>query len=304
MRITDATLSNSFLRNLNRNLNQMQKYQNQLSSGKEVSKSSDNPMLVSKIMSLENNIMQNEQYNTNIKDSIGWVQTQDSALAGVTAGLQRIRDLIIYGANETLDTIDREAIKAEVAMEVEGIADVLNTNFDGRYIFAGQTTTTKPYSIVGNTLTYNEAANQGADKNIFREISKGVIIEIDTVGSSITSTDTATTEDLGELMNNIILALENGDTNALSGDILKDMDKHLENVIGVRSKVGATTNRLEAAESRNVSENLNLETLFSERAHIDIAEKYMEYSVMKTVYQASLSAGAMILQPSLLDYLR
>lgn len=138
MRITNKTLTSNYLRNLNRNLAQMQKYHNQLSSFKEVSKPSDNPMLVSKIMSLKDNIAANEQYNTNISDSLGWTQTQDTALNDVSRTLNRIRDLMIYGANGSLSDTDRAAIKDEVEMQMGQLVDVLNTNFDGRYIFAGQ----------------------------------------------------------------------------------------------------------------------------------------------------------------------
>ena len=304
MRITNSTLTTNFLRNISRNLKQMQKYQNQLSSGKEVTKPSDNPMLVSKIMDLNNNIMQNKQYNTNISDAIGWVETQDSALGGVTANLQRIRELIVYGANGTLADTDRAAIRDEVAMEVDGLADVLNTNFDGRYIFGGQKTMSKPFEVVDGTLAYAS----GDNSNIKREISNGVTVELITDGNKLTSVDLGKTspgnENLGELLKNILNAMETGNTDSLSGDLLGDIDQHLDNVIRVRSSVGAINNRLEAAQSRNVAENINLTSLLSKREDIDIAEKYMEYSVMSTVYQASLSAGAKILQPSLLDYLR
>ena len=307
MRITNSTLSTNYMRNLNRNLAQMQKYQNQLSSGKEVSKPSDNPLLVSKIMDLNNNILQNKQYNTNISDSLGWVETQDGALSGVNSTLNRIRDLMIYGANGSLSETDRAAINDEVKMKIEEIADVLNTNFDGRYIFAGQKTTSKPFSVNGGVLTY--ITGNGADKNISREISKGVTIELVTDGSNITSASGTTVgnEDLGKLLDNISKALEGGtqdDIAKLSGGLLGDIDKHIDNVLQVRSKVGAITNRLEAAKARNESENINLNSLLSKREDIDVAEKYMEYSVMKTIYQASLSVGAQILQPSLLDYLR
>ena len=64
MRITNNTMTTTFMRNLNRNLSQMQKYHNQLSSGKLVSKPSDNPLLVAKIMDLNNfdeNILTNEE---------------------------------------------------------------------------------------------------------------------------------------------------------------------------------------------------------------------------------------------------
>ncbi|WP_303863919.1 flagellar hook-associated protein FlgL [Alkalibaculum bacchi] len=290
MRITNQTLNKNYLRNLNKNLQKMQKYQNQIASEQEVSRPSDDPLLVSKIMSLENNILQNEQYNTNISNTLGWVQTQDTALNDVTATLQRVRELIIYGANGTLSDTDRNAIKDEVEMKVGQLADILNTNFDGRYIFGGQNTTEKPFDP---NLTYVADDHN----NITREISKGVTIDIMTDGSEIT-------KDLGILLSNIVTAMDNGETDLLSGKYLGDIDEHLDNVIRIRSQIGAVYNRLESAKDRNETENLNLKSLLSQRQDIDVAEKYMEFSNMKAVYQASLSVGAQILQPSLLDYLR
>src|SRR5690554_1296861 len=128
MRITDKVLNDNFLRNLSRNLNQVSKYQNQLSSGKIVSRPSDDPLLVAKIMSMDINISQNQQYNNNITASLGWVKTQDTALADATSTLQRIKDLIIYGSNGTLSDIDRQAIVAEVKMKADELSDILNTN--------------------------------------------------------------------------------------------------------------------------------------------------------------------------------
>lgn len=310
MRITNSTLSTNYMRNLTRNLEQMQKYQNQLSSGKEVSKPSENPLLVSKIMDLSNNILQNEQYNTNISDSIGWVRTQDGALNNVNGTLNRIRDLMIYGSNGSLSDTDRLALSDELGMKVQELADTLNTNFDGRYIFSGQKTLTMPFSMTGpdnDTLTY--ITDPGADKNLTREISKGVTVELLTAGGDIITTsgtsESGANNNLGDLLSNVLAALKvGGDTTKLGGDYLADIDKHIDNVLQFRSKIGAIDNRLEAAEARNVSENLNLNTILSKREDIDIAEKYMEFSVMKSVYQASLAVGGQILQPSLLDYIR
>lgn len=296
MRITNNVLNNTFLRNLSRNLKQMQKYHNQLTSGKEVTRPSDNPLLVAKIMDMDNNIMQNEQYNSNISDTLGWVQTQDTALSDATKTLQRVKDLMIYASNGSLSETDRLAIKDEVEMQVEHLGDVLNTNFDGRYIFAGQKTTTRPFEIGDGGLEY-----EGDDKNITREIATGVTIDLITKGSEITTVDD---QDLGVLLGQVIKAIEEGDVEKLSNEYLGDMEKHIDNVVRVRTQIGAINNRLEAAKERNEAENLNLKAVLSEKEDIDIAEKYMEYSVMATVYQASLSVGAKILQPSILDYLR
>lgn len=306
MRITNGTLTNNFLRNLSKNLKQMEKYQNQLSSGKEVSRSSDNPMLVARIMSLDNTIMQNEQYNSNIQDTISWVKTEDSALSGISSTMLRVRELIVYGSNGTLSDIDRSSIEDEMNMLVEELGENLNTNFDGRYIFGGQKTNNPPFQITQNSAGANILAYNGDNNNITREIAKNVTVDIISDGSKLNtanSTSNAANSDLGTLMGKIITALSDNDLEALSGELLGDIDEHVDNVIRVRSKVGAIYNRLEAAKERNETENLNMTELLSEREDIDIAEKVMEYNVMVSVYQSSLSAGAKVLQPSLLDYI-
>lgn len=302
MRITNNTLTGNYLRNLNRNLKAMQKYQNQLSSGKEVSRPSDNPMLVARIMQLDSNVRMNEQYEKNISDALGWTDTADGALNVVTSTLQRARELIIYGANGTLSETDRSALKDEVDTLQGQLMQVLNTNYDGRYIFGGQKTTEPPFAIVDEKLTYVSKDYS----NIEREISRGVNITIPTNGNGITVTNEIIGEnaDIGFLFKEISKALDSGNTEDLSGKLLGDIDKHLDNTIRFRSKMGAVYNRLESAKERNAAENLSMTELLSKSEDIDLAEKMMEFSTMRTVYQASLQTGAQILQPSLLDYIR
>ena len=302
MRITNNTLTGNYLRNLNRNLKAMQKYQNQRSSGKEVSRPSDNPMLVARIMQLDSNVRMNEQYEKNISDALGWTDTADGALNVVTSTLQRARELIIYGANGTLSETDRSALKDEVDTLQGQLMQVLNTNYDGRYIFGGQKTTEPPFAIVDEKLTYVSKDNS----NIEREISRGVNITIPTNGNGITVTNEIIGEnaDIGFLFKEISKALDSGNTEDLSGKLLGDIDKHLDNTIRFRSKMGAVYNRLESAKERNAAENLSMTELLSKSEDIDLAEKMMEFSTMRTVYQASLLTGAQILQPSLLDYIR
>ncbi|MFH5834871.1 flagellar hook-associated protein FlgL [Proteiniclasticum sp. C24MP] len=305
MRITNNTLTGNYLRNLNRNLKQMQKYQNQLSTGKEISKPSDNPILVARVMGLDNNIRTNEQYGRNIDDSLGWTDTADGAMNEITSVVQRARELVVYGANGSLSDTDRLALRDEVEMLKGQMVQMLNTNYDGRFIFGGQKTTEPPFSIgADDKMTYAGGKNADGEGLISREIAQGVSIHIESDGSQITTADDAITKDFGALLDNVILAMENGDTDSLSGELLGDMDAHLDNVIRFRSKMGAVYNRLEAAKERNASESLSMTELLSKSEDIDLAEKMMEFSMMSTVYQASLSTGAKILQPSLLDYIR
>ncbi|OLS01540.1 flagellar hook-associated protein FlgL [Tissierella creatinophila] len=304
MRITNNTMNNAFINNLNKNLKNMQKAQEQLTSLKKVSKPSDDPLLVGKILSMKDNIKQNEQYNSNISESQGWVQTQDTALADVTKTMNRIRDLIVYGANGSLAQKDRDAITDEVKMKVGEIKEILNTNFDGRYIFGGQKTGTAPFEEgVDGKLQY-----VGSDEDIEREISQGVIIKLKTNGGDITTIKGEPSPDkdqtLGDFLQEVVGAMDKGETDKLSNDLLAKADKFIDNILRVRSSIGAVDNRLEAAQERNKSENINLTSVLSSKEDIDIAEQYMKYTMMSTAYQTSLSVGAKILQPSLLDYLR
>lgn len=285
------------------------KAQEQATSGKAVSRPSDNPLLVGKILSMRDNIKQNEQFNSNISDAIGWVQTQDTALNDVSGTMNRLRDLIIHGATDTLSPTDRLAIRDEVESTVQELKQVLNTNFDGRYIFGGQETTEPPFGKVtpGDPEIIEHLHYNGDDANIKRNIAQGVTIEIPTIGSNITQLNEGKGEgeDLGKFLNEVIAALEDGgNTGDLSNKLLKQADGFIDNILQVRSKLGATHNRLEAAEERNTSENINLKEVLSEKEDVDLAESYMNYIMLTTAYQSSLSMGAKILQPSLLDYLR
>lgn len=305
MRVTDSLMSKSFLRNLSANTSNVMKYQNQLSTLKEVSKPSDDPLKVSKILDLNNSIIQNDQYKTTINDAIQWTNVQDSALSSATESMQRIKTLIQYSANDTLSSEDRQANKAEIESEIQGTVDALNTNFGGRYVFAGMNTTEKPFAIDKDDageitgITYNNDKDTGHG-NLSREIAPGVSVELSTDGRNFMNTNGS--EDLGTFFSKALKALDEDDTEGLS-NLLSRADQEIENIVSNRSKTGSVFNRLTATLERNDSEKLNLKTMLSENQDIDLAEKYMQFTMEKSAYQAALSMGTKILDTSILDYL-
>ena len=60
---------------------------------------------------------------------------------------------------------------------------------------------------------------------------------------------------------------------------------------------------MESAQAKNEDENLNMTDILSKTEDIDFTEKTMEYSIMQTVYMASLQTGAKVLPKTILDYL-
>lgn len=301
MRVTNKTMLNNYLQNLNRNLNQMAKSQNQLSSGKEISKPSDDPFAVTRSMSLHTSINQNNQYLRNIEDSLGWVDMTDSALGGIGDILNRVRELTIKGANGSLSGTDRKAIQDEMEQLVGQVAQIGNSNYDGRYIFGGQKTTEAPFKVGEEGYILEYTGDQGKLK---REISQNVTMEVNVPGDWIMEGKNAIGDSLSKTLKEIVEALDTGDNSQLGGELLGKLDGHIDNLLSLRSEVGAKSNRLEAAQTKNKDETLSMTELMSKTEDIDIAEKTMQHLMMQNVYMASLATGAKIMQPSLLDFLR
>lgn len=304
MRVTNRMMGEDFLIHLRRNMRNMQKAQNQLASGKLYSRPSDQPAMVSKAMMLESAVGNNTQYRRNMEDAYGWVETTDGALGQMGTSLIRLRELTIAAANGTMGASEFKAIEAEVGQIIEGLASVGNTNFDGRYIFGGMKTTTPPFSVdqAAGLLTFN-----GDDGVLEREILTGVTIKMNITGKSIMgSEDSASPASLAGTLNRLVTGLKDPvspERSQLGGEILKQLDGQIDALLSLRTSNGATSNRLEAMMELNSSESLRLTELLSKTEDIDFAEKVMEFAMLENTYKASLSTGAKILQPTLLDYL-
>ncbi|GAA0115843.1 flagellar hook-associated protein FlgL [Clostridium senegalense] len=173
MRITNKMMSNSFLADMNVNLNHMKRKQEQLDTGKEFKRPSDSPFKAARSMQIYSEIYANEQYNTNINHTINWLDTTDSALDNLGKSLSRIRELMVSAGNGTYDKDELKAVKDEISEKVNEISQILNTSFDGKYIFGGTHGDKKPTTVDEN----GELIAVTIGDNLKVEISSGVVIE-------------------------------------------------------------------------------------------------------------------------------
>ncbi|SKA86158.1 flagellar hook-associated protein 3 FlgL [Caloramator quimbayensis] len=290
MRITNKVLSKGYLDDLNRNIQNMRKYQEQLSSGHEVRRPSDDPFKVARTMELNSSIAANDRYKSNIEEGIGWLETTDKALGQINDALQRVRELTIQaGGNYTKE--QRQAIQKEIDQLKDHIREVGNTAYDGRYIFGGDKTTNPPFEA--DVASPSGITYKGSTNGLLREFSQGVAFTIDVPGNKF--------ESVFNVLKDISDTLNAGDSPAGK---LGDLDNEMDKILNLRAEVGAKSNRLDAMKSKNEEETFNMTELLSKTQDIDIAKKVMEYKVMESVYNASLQTGAKILQPSILDFLR
>lgn len=331
MRVTNKMLSNNFLYDMQNNLQNLKTLQGQLSSGKEIRRPSDDPFKVARAMQMHTDITSNKQYNENIKDTINWLDQTDTGLNQLGNQFQRIRELMVSSGNAAYGSGERQKIKDEINGIVSNISQTLNTSFDGKYVFGGTRGTSKPVGVNeetnNNIITYKAAdgsnltdAEGSMGERLVTEISQGVTVEY-----NVTSTDIleftdgkGNSQDVRGILENIVKHLD-GDfkpdggnwgkdeskaNDALVGKDLEDMDTVINNILKIRSQVGAKMNAMDSAKEKNLDENLNLTDILSQTEDIDITEKTMQFATAQTVYIAALQTSAKVIQPTLMDYLR
>ncbi|ATD54617.1 flagellar hook-associated protein FlgL [Clostridium chauvoei] len=330
MRITNSMMSNSFLRDLGRNQSNLKTLNEQLTSGKEIRRPSDNPFKVARSMQLHTDIGTNKQYNENIKDTSNWLETTDVALEQLNNSFQRIRELMVSAGNAAYGVDEKRAIKDEINEKINEVSQILNTNFDGKYIFGGTKGSSKPVNTIQDAGTGNNVINlSGKDGEILRldsnddtiqtqisMISKKLKVEVTqgvTMDYSVSATDLLVFKGKNEKVNvmNFLTELTNNldstdpiISSRVVNENLLTIDETMANIHRIRSEVGAKMNRMESAQEQNEEHNFNMTDILSKTEDIDFAEKTMEVSVAKSIYMASLQTSARILQPTLIDFIK
>ncbi|MGM0651583.1 MAG: flagellar hook-associated protein FlgL, partial [Bacillota bacterium] len=164
MRITHRMIANTVNFNLQSSLNRLEQYSNQLSTGKAFHKPSQNPVGVGRVMGYSASIDRNEQYRMNMNQSKSWLENSEDALHNGLDVMQRIRELAIHGANESLTAEDRRAIAPEVLEFIDHLIGAANTESNGLYIFGGHQTAKEPFvrhNVYGIKEHYLEQTHQG-----------------------------------------------------------------------------------------------------------------------------------------------
>lgn len=305
MRITNQYLSNHLLSNLNNNLERLQSTQNKLSSGKAISKPSDDPVRVNQSLNLSTVIADNEQFIRNTDMANSWMDITDSSIGQAVDTLQRARELTVRGANDSMADVDRKAIASEITQIKEQLRQIGNTQYGGRFIFGGFQTIIEPDPVDNPSgelypKDVSKAANNTGEFEI--ELSPSVRLSYNTSGVALFG-DTTTGNNIFQVLDDLETDLNNGNTTNISGALSK-LDKWIDTSNEERALVGGKVNRLDLTKNRLLDTNVTLEKLRSENEDVDMAETITDLNMQQNVYQAALAAGAKVIQPSLMDFLR
>ena len=271
----------------------MDQLQNQLSTGLRISKPSDDPVGIENAMRLKSNISSVEQWKSNADSAVEYMNTSDSILGDMTSMLQRVKELAVQGANGTLTTTDKGVVADEVDQIKDQLKMMANTQVGSRYIFSGTATdkelipTDGSTSVAnGNPVNFQVGNNKPVDisvngQKLFGDNTSGIV-------ATLTNLSTA------------LRANNSTDINTALGTI----DTNIDNVIALRSELGARTNRITAIRDQLDSTSTNLQQNLSDIQDADMAKTITDFTNQQNTYKAALAVGAQIIQPSLVDFMK
>lgn len=304
MRVTNNMLIRTMMLNLNSNLARMDKVQQQMATGKKIRVPSDDPIVAARALKFRTDVSEIEQFQKNTSDAMSWLEVTETALANMGDVLQRARELTVQASNGTLTDEDRQKIKAELGQLKQSIVEIGNTTYAGRYIFAGFKTDTAPFAVDGaGNLTYQGSAVNSAPtgQEIFYEISVGNRMQVNVEGYKLFWD--GTDERIFKTFTDLEAAIDSGDQAQINSCIEK-FDRDMNQLLTIRADVGGRMNYIELTENRLQDNYVNFTSLMSKNEDVDMAEVIMRLKSEENVYRASLFAGARIIQPTLVDFLR
>lgn len=245
-------------RNLSATQSDLNRVMERLSSGYRINRASDDAAGLAISEKLRAQVRGLVQAARNAMDGISVIQTAEAALGEGGQILQRLRELAIQAANDTLTPEDRANIQAEVT---QLLAEV------DRFAFTSEFNTMKLISgsFASTALTLQVGANQGQ------------VIAFTITNASATS--------LG--VSGIAVSTQASATAALSS-----IDAAINVVTTERAKLGAVQNRLERTIANLQSQAENLQASESRIRDADVAYETINLTRMQILQQAGAAAQA------------
>jgi flagellar hook-associated protein 3 FlgL len=291
IRITQRTLNSSVLGNLQGNLERMQKLQEQLSSGRQIRRPSDSPANTVSALRYRADIRRSEQLQRNASDGLGWLSTADTSLTQSLSIVNKARELALQGINASMSTTDRGAMAAEVDVLREHMLTLSNTTYLGRPVFGGAAAGSQAYDA---TATY-----VGDTTQVRRTLGDGVSVQVNIDGPAAfgpAGSDVFTV--LADIANHLRTSPAD-----LSADVTR-IDAAFTRIQDALATVGARYHQVEGLRERLESSIIEQHNGLAEVESIDLPKTIVDLQLQEVAYKSALSAGARVLQPSLVDFLR
>ena len=290
MRITQTMIYRNLLHGAGSLRENIEAANRQISSGKKLNSLADSPSGSAELVDLRAELAGIDQYRENAGSGGFFISLAESVLSSAYNIVTAIYTRGSAGASSLYNADTR----AELAKEVRSLRDELlslaNTEAQGRHVFAGSQVTTAPFTLSGDTVTYQgDLVQNGID------VADGLQVQQNVAGSTVFSKAFSTVEQL-------LTALESGNQ-AASQAALSQFSEALGDISKARAELGVSLATIQNAGTEQDARELAIQERQGKIQDADLAEAITRLKANETTLEATFTASTVAGQRTLFDYL-
>jgi len=282
--------------NLVGSLNQAQANEQQLSSelssGVCITSLSQNPVGAGQNVLLLNQIQQDDSFTQSSNVVTGQLQVADTALGSVVTNLTTAISLATRANNGTLNASDVKSIASQISGILNEVQSLANTNYQGRYIFAGGQTAAAPFAT--STATSPSVTKYSGDQGVnYLQSPNGQKIQLNVPGDQIFMGNG--TSNVFATLNSLIADYSNGAVN--TDQAVKDtlaLGTALSYVSQQRVTIDNSMTQITSASEAVTNVQTQLTTAQTNLMQADLATVSTQLSLSKTQQTALISVIAQL----------
>jgi flagellin len=217
----------------------------------------------------------------NAQDGIAAINIAEGAANEISEVLQRMRELAVQSANDTLTSTERTYTDTEyqaLIEEIDRIAEV--TNYNGMKLLSSAGSSTNDRFGIGGTGGHGSTL--WIEPNYIGGHSAYGIDSITITIDSLTTGDLAAGSGSATVLNVTTLSTQSDAVGAIVS-----LDESINSVNMMRANLGATVNRLEHAVNNLLVSQVNQQTAESLIRDADFAEETMHFTKNQILLQSS-----------------
>ncbi|MCY7857651.1 flagellar hook-associated protein FlgL [Bacillus sonorensis] len=302
MRVTQGMIARNSLRYINSSYGKLDKLQSQISSGKKITRASDDPIVAMKSLKYNTQLSQVQQYKSNASQAFTWLENTETNITEGIDVMQKVRELVVKAKNNTNGDDELQAIGVEIGQLKEQLTQIANTQVNGRYIFNGTNSDVAP--IVKNadgSYTYN-FENYTSTSDVTINVSPNATLKVNANPITAFGGQSDSGQNVFQMLDSLEQALKSGSLDGMDA-ILSDIDQFSSQMSAERSDIGARYNRLELINTRLSAQEETSTKVLSDNEDVELEEVITDFITQQSVHRAALSVNAKIVQPTLIDFL-
>ena len=290
--------------NIQRTQSALASNQIQLATGKKAQTYSEISTQSSELVSLERSVERGEQFKVNINDATTKLNTVDSSLSVMVERATEVKSIISNAlSGDNIKDLPLQQLATTFSTEV---ANLLNTQLGGQYVFAGSLTDTAPVDLTDPAYTpqaglpgvFAPDTNYYQGDNYVRSVRADDNFQL----SYGINADHPAFEQLLRALSYLDYAGANQDPNVLAQSF-QLAESAIDELSNLRGQVGANLQVLEKAHEGHEDFETVASNVVSTIEDVDIAQATSELAFNEVQLQGAFLSIARVQNLSLLEYL-